>query len=230
MNIAIILSGGQGCRMDMDIPKQYIEVDGRPIIAWCLETFVKHRAIDALIIVLDPQWQTFVASLPVLSGPDKPIYYAHSGDTRQQSIYNGLKRAEECGTVDEDIVIIHDAARPSVSIRVIDDVLNACSGCDGAIAVLPVADTIYMSTDGLYLSGLLPRDMLFAGQTPEAFRFKKYLRVHETLPQEDWRTMKGGLEIAYRGGLIIKFVQGAESNFKLTVPDDLERFSRSLCP
>lgn len=230
MNIAIILSGGQGCRMGADVPKQYIEIDGRPVIAWCLETFVKHSAIDALIIVLDPQWQTFVSSLPVLSGFDKPIYYAHSGDTRQQSIYNGLKRAKECGTADEDVVIIHDAARPSVSVRVIDDVIRTCSICDGAIPVLQVTDTVYLCSDGVSLSGLLSRDTLFAGQTPEAFRFGKYLRIHESLPQEDWRTLKGSSEIAYRGGLKIRLVSGDKSNFKLTDPDDLKRFAITLQP
>ena len=114
MNIAIILSGGQGCRMGADVPKQYIEIGGKPVIAWCRETFVKQSAIDALIIVLDLQWQTFVASLPVLAGSGKPVWYAPSGRTRQQSIYNGLKRAKECGASDEDIVVIHDGVRPLV--------------------------------------------------------------------------------------------------------------------
>lgn len=98
--------------MGTDVPKQYIEIGGKPVIAWCLETFVKHSAIDALIIVLDLQWQTFVASLPVLSGSIKPIYYAYSGDTRQQSIYNGLKRAKE------PRMRISCAARPCVRVSV----------------------------------------------------------------------------------------------------------------
>ena len=226
MNIAIILSGGQGCRMDMDIPKQYIEIDGSPIIAWCLETFVKHRAIDALIIVLDPQWQTFVASLPVLTDSGKPIWYAPSGDTRQQSIYNGLKRAKECGASDEDIVVIHDGVRPLVDEEMICGVLDGCRDFDGAIASVAVKDNIYVACTEKRgeINDALWRRALFTGQTPEAYRFGKYLEIHERTSDKEIAVVTGGAEFAFRHGLKVTLTEGKDRNLKLTVPDDLEIF------
>ena len=227
-NIAIILSGGVGSRMGSEIPKQYIEIGGKPVIAYCLEQFANHRRIDAVIIALAAEWRSFVSDLLVVKTMRQPLYFANQGETRQYSIYNALKCAKEQGYNDEDIVIIHDAARPSVSGRLIDACLDACAEYDGALPVVPVKDTMYQSLDGLTISSLLPRETLYAGQAPEAFRLGKYWAAHQALPHEAMMQIRGSSEIAYRQGLSIKLVAGEESNYKITVPEDLERFRLSI--
>lgn len=226
-NIAIILSGGVGSRMGSEIPKQYIEIGGKPVIAYCLEQFANHRRINAVIIGVAEEWRSYVEKTVRNLHIPKPVYYAIAGTVRQESIYKALQVAK-AHFADDDVVIIHDAARPSVSGRLIDACLDACTEYDGALPVLPVKDTLYQSVDGSTISSLLPRETLYAGQAPEAFRMGKYWEAHQALPYEAMMQIHGSSEIAYRQGLTIKLVAGEESNYKITVPEDLERFRLSI--
>lgn len=226
MNIAIILAGGIGHRMGQGIPKQYIMVGDRPVIAYCIERFAGSGMIDTFILAMDERWKEFVN--PYVDGLNIPVWYSEPGETRQLTIYNALRCARERGADDEDIVIIHDAVRPNVSIHLIGVCLETCEKYDGAMPVLPVKDTIYQSVDGTSISSLLPRESLYAGQSPEAFRLGKYRKAHEALPYEEMLQVRGSSEIAFRKGMAIKLVPGEESNWKITVPEDMERFKLSL--
>lgn len=228
MNIAVILSGGLGTRMGTDIPKQYIMVAGKPVIIYCIEQFVKSSSIDSFIISLDEQWRKMVEEHLSRLDIQCPVFYSHPGETRQYTIYQALKCAIVNGFKDDDIVIIHDAARPLVSDRLINDCINTCLECDGVLPVLPMKDTVYSSEDGVRLSSLLNRNKLFAGQAPEAFQLGKYWKAHEVMPDHEILTVNGSTEIAYKVGLNIKLIPGDEMNFKITTPMDLERFKRIL--
>jgi 2-C-methyl-D-erythritol 4-phosphate cytidylyltransferase len=227
MNIAIILAGGSGLRMGSEIPKQYIEIDGQSIIGYCLAKFLIHPRIDAVIIGVAEEWRPYVENCVRDLRNLKPVYYASAGATRQETIYKALQ-VVTARFSDEDIVIIHDAVRPNVSTHLIGVCLDTCGEYDGAMPVLPVKDTMYQSVDGLTISSLLPRETLYAGQSPEAFRLGKYRKAHEALPYEVMLQVRGSSEIAYRQGLSIKLVAGEESNYKITVPEDLERFRLSI--
>lgn len=222
-NIAIILSGGIGNRMGSEIPKQYIEINGRSVVGYCLERFITHRRIDAVIVGVAEAWRPYVEKTVLGLLSPKPVYYASAGSVRQETIYKALQVAKSC-FADDDVVIIHDAARPNVSARLIDVCLDACAEYDGAMPVLPVKDTMYQSMDGVTISSLLPRETLYAGQAPEAFRLGRYWAAHQALPYETMLQTRGSSELAYRQGLTIKLVAGEESNYKITVPEDLERF------
>lgn len=224
MNIAIILSGGVGSRMGSDIPKQYIEVNGEPIISYCLQTFLNIPTVDTIVIVVAEEWKSFVRRVVDAMKPQKEVYYANPGETRQYSIFNALSVVEKIGGGEDDIVIIHDAARPLVSQVLIQSCLEGCKDADGVLPVIPVKDTIYRSTDKKQITSLLNRSELFAGQAPEAFRFGKYLKLHQGMAREDLLKINGSTEIAYKGGLNIKLVPGDEVNFKITTPEDLSNF------
>ena len=170
MTYAIILSGGIGSRMESDIPKQYIEVNGKPIFIFCLQTFLNVQAIDAIVIGVAKEWKSFVERTVEALKPQKKIFYAVPGETRQYSIFNALKVVKEIGGKDDDLVIIHDAARPLVSKELIQRCLDGCKETDGVLPVIPVKDTIYQSTDKIHVTNLLNRSELFAGQAPEVFR------------------------------------------------------------
>lgn len=224
MNIAIILSGGVGSRMGSDLPKQYMSVDSKPVIYYCLKTFLEVKEINVLIIVVADEWRIFVEDTINKLNPIIPFFYAQPGETRQFSIYSGLKKAFTNGAVDNDVVIIHDAARPMVSPQLIYACLEGCKIADGVLPVIPVKDTLYQSKDGYSISNLLNRTELYAGQAPEAFLFGKYLSLHETMPREELMKINGSTEIAYKGGLKIKLIKGDEMNFKITTPEDLSNF------
>ncbi len=229
MKTLIQLSGGVGSRMGLNIPKQYVLVNGRPIISYSLETFMKNPNIDNVVIVADESWVEFINNDYEKLAIKKPLYFAKAGKTRQHSIYNALKRIKELSLCsDDDVIVIHDAARPLVC----DDIINACivelDGYDGVLPVIPVKDTIYLSKDGVNISSLLTRSELFGGQAPESFRFGQYYAIHNVMTDDEIARINGSTEIAYKAGLNVRLVKGSEMNFKITTSEDLANFENIL--
>lgn len=225
MNAAIVLSGGVGTRLGANIPKQYIEIEGKSILEYSLDNFFKSPNIQIIVIVVSPQWSEYVMKFaPQGNYKSKTIIYAHPGETRQLSIFNGMKELLECG-ININRVIIHDGARPSVSLDLIERCLNACDGdFEGAMPVLPVKDTTYFSKDGKIIDSLLDRNSLYAGQAPEAFVFKPYFDAHLNLSPEELFQINGSSELAYLSGMNIRLIKGEPNNYKITDASDLERF------
>lgn len=223
MNIALILAGGIGSRLEADIPKQYIEIAGKPVISYCLETFESCRSIDVIQIVADEKWHALIKgnNLSKLKGFSTP------GETRQLSILNGLEDVRSFAK-DEDIVIVHDAARPLVSAKTVEEIVAAAQMHDGAMPVLPMKDTVYYSGNGTAVSSLLDRKCVFAGQAPEGFVFGKYYQANKTLNREELLKINGSTEPAILAGLDIALVPGDEQNFKITTKEDLHRFEEII--
>lgn len=228
MNIAIVLAGGTGTRLGGDIPKQYIEVAGKPIISYCLDKFEKHTLIDNIVIVASEMWQNYILSWISKEGLNKFSGFAPAGSSRQHSIVNGMLKAQSIGATASDNIIIHDAARPNVSERIISQCMDKLSEYDGAMPVLPVKDTIYLSENGENITSLLNRDQLYAGQAPESFKYGKYLEIHNGMTEEDLSKVRGSSEIAYRHGLKICMIPGDECNYKITTKEDLNKFVREM--
>lgn len=219
MNIAIVLSGGTGTRLGAEIPKQYIKVKDKMIISYCLDVLEKCPLIDAIQIVADESWHKEILEY----GMKKLIDFSKPGENRQLSIYNALRDIDK--VVNEDVtIIIHDAARPFVSEEMIANLLKACEEHDGALPVLPMKDTVYMSDDGKGITSLLNRSQIFAGQAPEAFHFAKYCEANEKLIPNDILKINGSTEPAIMVGMDIAMIPGDEKNFKITTAEDLERF------
>lgn len=232
MNIALVLSGGTGSRLGADIPKQYLEVNKKPIIAYCLETLSKSPDIDGIQIVADTAWQ---AQIQVWLGASDPggkfRGFSLPGKTRQLSIYNGLESIRQYAS-DTDAVLIHDAARPLLS----QDLIHRCfiamqnSTAEGGLAthgvmpVLPMKDTVYCSEDGKHISKLLDRKTIFAGQAPEVFPIGPYWDANVRLLPEEILAINGSTEPAILAGLDMVMIPGEEQNFKITTTADLERF------
>ena len=225
MNFAIILSGGIGSRMRKDgFPKQYIEVEGKPILVYTLEKFQKNDSIDKIIIVAENVWQDKIHEWIQKYQLDKCVDTAPAGKSRQESIYHGLKKCISDQTNEGDIVIIHDGVRPLLSDDLIANCIREAEKHDGCMPVLQVTDTVYQSRDGKKISALLERDFLYAGQAPEALKLKKYYELNSTMTAEQFGEIHGSSEIAYKNGLDIALIPGEDFNFKLTTPADLTRF------
>lgn len=221
MNYAIILSGGVGSRTGLEIPKQYYRIGEKPIIQYVLETMEKHNMIDGYVVVAAETWQPFVAE--IIGKSSKFLRFAEPGKNRQLSIYSGLLALKEVAE-EEDLVLVQDAARANTSRELIDRCLKLEAKADGAMPVLPMKDTVYLSRDGKSVDELLVREQIFAGQAPETFRFGKYLKANEVLLPEAIMLINGSTEPAIKAGMKINLIEGEESNFKITTQADLERF------
>lgn len=227
MNIGLILAGGVGTRMGADRPKQYLIAGGKPIIAYALKIFDMHEEIQRIVLVADDAWRDYIEEWIEKEEIQKPVNFAQPGRTRQHSIYNGLKCCADFALAN-DVVIVHDAARPLVSNQIISDCIAGALEKGGSMPVVPVKDTVYRSVDGNVITNLLTRSEIFAGQAPEGFLFGKYYDLHNSVSDEEIGTTNGSSEIAFRHGIEIKLVQGSERNFKITGPEDLERFEQIL--
>ena len=239
MNIALILSGGSGLRVGSSIPKQYIEVAGKPIITYCIKALAGHRAVDAVWVVAEEDWQGKILSWLKMYGLEGSIKgFSLPGENRQLSILNGLEDVSTWAHGD-DVVMIHDAARPCLSEQMIGDCFSSIKGHDGVLPVLPMKDTVYLSEDGKGISSLLDRQKVFAGQAPEAFVLGKYLEANRQLlskevvledgtKQAAILSINGSTEPAILAGLDVVMIPGDEKNFKITTREDLERFRKLI--
>ena len=195
-NIALVLAGGSGSRLGTEVPKQYLEVGGKHIIGYCLETFVRHTEIDGIWVVAQEEWRDLIREY----AGDKLLGFSVPGITRQLSIWNGMKGIrgyfktlsekdsilpyDKIGSVTKKLtILIHDAARPLVSAETISACLQGCREHDGVMPALPVKDTVYYGTAGR-IESLLDRSKVIAGQAPEAFRFEKYYEANLALMPE----------------------------------------------
>lgn len=225
MTAAILLSGGTGTRAGLKIPKQYIEVNGRMILSYSLQTILSCERISRIQIVAAEQWRGRIrVEMSRLSDNGQTVEYAFSdpGETRQISAYHALLDLRAVLSRD-DYVLIHDAARPFMSEDLLNRTLSAAVGHDGAIPVLPVTDTMYRSRDGKTLNGCLPRGEIYAGQAPEAFRFGPYLEANEALLPDRIRGINGSTEPALMAGLDMAILPGEPGNFKVTIAEDMDR-------
>lgn len=224
MNIALVLSGGTGTRLGTDIPKQYLEVCGKPILIYCLESLCTSPYIDGVQIVAAPEWQETIREwLEVYHLMEKCKGFSQPGENRQLSIVSGLNSIREYAS-DDALVLIHDAARPNLQKELIDNCFEAIEGYDGVLPVLPMKDTVYLSEDGKQITSLLKRSQVYAGQAPELFRLGSYYRANEALLPDKILAINGSTEPAVLAGLNVAVIPGDEGNFKITTPADLERF------
>lgn len=226
MTVALILSGGTGARLGSDIPKQYIAVNDRPVISYCIERLSRHDEIHAIQIVAAQEWQNQIKKwLETYDVCRKFQGFSFPGENRQLSIYHGLEDIRKYAA-DSDSVLIHDAARPLLSEKMITDCVGAMEGHDGVMPVLPMKDTVYRSVDGKTVSALLERSEIYAGQAPEAFRIGLYYEANKKLFPDVIREINGSTEPAVMAGMHIAMIPGDEGNLKITTPSDLERFRR----
>jgi len=222
MNIAIILSGGTGNRVGIEVPKQYLNVNGQAVIKYCMDTIFSCNDIDFVHVVADKKWYDVILESINPYYKDKFKGFSLPGYNRQLSIFNALCDIEKYASL-EDKLIIHDAARPFVKKDTITELLNALNDFDGAIPVLPMKDTVYLVGDGR-IESLLNRDSVKAGQAPEGFLFGKYIEANRKLIPDKINYINGSSEVAFLAGMSVKCIDGDEGNYKITTKEDLTRW------
>jgi 2-C-methyl-D-erythritol 4-phosphate cytidylyltransferase/2-C-methyl-D-erythritol 2,4-cyclodiphosphate synthase len=214
---AVIVAGGKGTRAGSLMPKQFQLLAGKPVLRWSVEALQAHEAISTLCLVMPDN----VPLDDLVSGlRQKPILKAIGGQTRSESVLNGLKAIS--ASSDEDIVLIHDAARPGLSHEVIDRLIDALSRADASAPALPVVDAVKReSAEGLKS---VDRTSLFRIQTPQAFRLSsiKHALSNSSIDHVD------DLAAIESVGCSIELVPGEEQLSKITYPEDFSRIRRLM--
>lgn len=236
MNYAILLSGGKGTRIGSDMPKQYLRSGSFMMVTWALKALLECESVDSVFVVAEPEWRERIEEDAADAGMDieKIGGYAVPGSNRQLSIVNGMKeiiqsvsddgRDDIASMNDGDTVLLHDAARPFVSVKLLNACYAALPGHGGVMPALPMKDTVYLSEDGEMVSELLDRKKIFAGQAPELFYFKPYYKANLVLLPDRIHRVNGASEPAVLAGMDVVMIPGEEGNFKVTTGADLERF------
>lgn len=228
MNMALVLSGGTGARMGLDIPKQYQAIGGKPVIVYTLEQFERLAEVEGVIVVAAHEWEFQILEWKTAYKLSKLRKIAPAGPDRQQSIRSGLIAAKRFMKEETGGVIVQDAARPLTSQDLLKRLIQALKEAPAVMPVLPITDTTYTSADGEWVSGLLDRKTLFAGQAPEAFHYWPYLRLYEETPIEILSSMSGSCQLPYSKGWKVKMVPGDPENLKITYAADLKTCERKL--
>jgi 2-C-methyl-D-erythritol 4-phosphate cytidylyltransferase len=217
MNVAIVVAAGKGTRLGADRPKQFLELDGLPVIVRTLRQFDLCREIDRVAVVLAADEIAGFQSLAQQLGLQKVSRVIAGGATRAQSVQRGLAVIDQA-----ELVAVHDGVRPFVTPAEIDRVMAAARVTGAAILVAPVADTIKEIEDDLVVR-TLPRAQLRRALTPQCFRFEILKRAYDQLAEVEAE----GIEVTddcllvERLGVEIAAIEGSARNIKITRVEDL---------
>lgn len=223
MNIALIIAGGSGNRMGQDIPKQFIHIDGAPIVIHTLMCFQRHPDIQEIAIVCLKGWETVVQSYANQFNINKLKYIFPGGDTGMESIHNGIYGLLEAGCDGDDLVLIHDAVRPLLSQDIISGNIATCKAFGYAITGIKCREAILESEDGFSTTTSIPRDTLIRTQTPQTFRLKNIISAHEEAKEKGIVNSVASCTLcAELGNRVMHIVPGSEKNIKVTTVEDLE--------
>jgi len=229
MNAAIIIAGGVGSRMGLDIPKQFVHIYGKPVIIYTLEGFQRHPEIDAIEVVCLAGWEDTLRGYARQYGITKLKWVTTGGASGQESIRNGVYNLEGA-LKDDDIAIIHDGIRPMVDSSVLSDVLRVCRLHGNGVTSTPYNDQIFRITDDYSTREYIPRETLRKVATPQAYRYGLLLEAYR-------RAFAEGIGItgsAYTNTMMVDlghtlyFAAGSDKNIKLTSKDDLALFKAYL--
>ena len=220
MNVAIILAAGNGTRLSNNIKKQFIKIHDKQLFLFCFDSFCSSN-IDKILIVSSKEDINYVRSL--VSSNEKFLDVIAGGETRQQSVKNALNYLKGI-LADDDVILIHDAARPLIKVPLINEVINKTIEYDCCSLILPIKDTIISLSNNNYES-TLERDKLASVQTPQGFKFKiiyeAHLKAIHSSATDDAQLVKNL-------GLNIHLIKGDEQNFKITTNEDLNYFEYIL--
>ena len=216
--VALIVAAGRGQRFGGSLPKQYASLAGVPLLRHTLRAFAEHPGIARVRAVIHPDDRDLYDAAAAGLDLEEPV---SGGASRQESVLRGL---ESLAGEAPERVLIHDGARPFVSEAIIDRVVAALDGNAGAIAALPVVDTLKQGQEGV-IQGTQDRAGLWGAQTPQGFRYNEILAAHRTAAGEE---LTDDAAVAERAGLAVALVDGSRENIKVTSQDDLKTAERWL--
>ena len=235
MNIAVILAGGTGSRMGSSVPKQFMQLQGRAVIEYPIDTFDRHDAIDEVAVVVHPDWRGEMEAIVARNSWKKLTRLIDGGSERYMSTLNAVMAYIDYP--DDTNLLLHDAARPWVSGEVVDRVVAALAWHEAVGVAVPSTDTVWevhpdMSADMTGMQMGIPRlvariperRLMWRAQTPQAFRLPLIRDAYQRALQDPQfaATDDCGVVRRYMSGVKIAVVEGEEQNRKITFVEDFK--------
>lgn len=223
MNGVVIVAAGTGSRMNMGINKQFIELEGKEIIAYTIEKFYNNSNIEDIVVVVKEDESEFFKKEILDKYNFKNVKIAYGGKERQDSVYNGLKLLDEkC-----DVVLIHDGARPFVSDKIIDKSIEEAKEHKAIVVGVPVKDTIKVIDNDKNIVDTPNRSVLWAVQTPQTFDYNILIDAYKDAFKNKFYGTDDAM-LVERIGYKVKMLEGSYNNIKITTQEDLNIGSQIL--
>lgn len=219
-----ILAGGQGTRMgNVPMPKQFLQLNEKPIIIHTIEKFILNNEISQIILATPKEWVNYTNDTLRNFKIDLPhVKVVPGGSDRNESIMSIVNYIEEENGVNEDdILITHDAVRPFLTHRIIQDNIDMGLKYAAVDTVIRAIDTIVESEDGEFIKDIPQRDFMYQGQTPQTFNIRKLQEIYNSLTNEEKEILTDACKIFSLKGERVKLVEGEIFNLKITTPYDL---------
>ena len=214
-NYAIILSSGKGTRYSSKIPKQFVKIAGKTIFEHSIEAFQNSKYIDAIIVVITPEYRDYAEEILSNNKYNKVISLLNGGEIRKESSYIGVNFIKD----DEANVLIHDCARPLVTQRIIKDCVIALDKYDAVNVAIPSTDTVITVKDN-FIESIPERETIMQSQTPQCFKLSLIKKAHELSKNDKNFTDDCGLVVKYKLSNIY-IIKGDTENIKITYSSDL---------
>ncbi len=221
-----ILAGGIGSRMgNTTMPKQFLKLGTKSIIMHTIDQFLCSSNIDVIIVAIPNQWKSHMESLIEKEYANvKNLVVISGGNTRNETIVNVCNYINNTyETSVNDILVTHDAVRPFVTQRIIEDNVNALTSGEAEVVdtVVSAIDTIVESTDGSFISNIPNRDIMYQGQTPQSFKINSFLDLYLSLNDQEKEILSDAAKVFVMKGKKVKLVMGEHYNMKITTAFDL---------
>jgi 2-C-methyl-D-erythritol 4-phosphate cytidylyltransferase len=219
---AIIPAAGTGKRSGYSIPKQYLKFNNKELIVYTLEVFQKNKLVDQIIVAAHPDYLALLEKIKKKYKLTKISKIVKGGKERQDSVFNALN---EIDADKNDLVAVHDAARPLLPQKILTDAVNIAHKKGNALVCIKAKDTLIKGTD--IVESYIDREEVFYVQTPQVFRYKDLMRAMEAGYAADFYATDESMLIKNLG-LKINIVEGSLSNFKVTTTDDIDFLRKIL--
>jgi len=224
MNFAGILAGGQGTRLGKtEMPKQFLMLGEKPILVHTVEQFIVSSNIDYIIIAVPDKWINYTNDIINKYCKNNRIKVIQGGANRNETVMNVCNYIKNNFEISkEDIILTHDAVRPFITQRIINDNIEKCKEYGATDTVIPATDTIVESRDELTISDIPIRNIMYQGQTPQSFRILDLINISNTLREDEKNVLTDACKIYILRGKKVGLVKGELYNMKITTIYDLK--------
>ncbi len=219
-----VLAGGSGTRMNSPLPKQFMMLGNAPVFIHTLRTLLKNTKIKEIWLGSNGDWLELAKEqIATYLGNNEKIKVCEGGSDREGTLLNIMAALSANNKItDNDVILIHDAVRPFLTTRIIDDVICEMEFCDACNTVVPINDTVSRVSPENIVLDIPNRSELFAGQSPQGFRINKLLNAFNSLDADTRKILTDTTKVCFVNGIEVHTVRGEFYNFKITTPYDLE--------
>lgn len=224
MVYAIIMAGGMGTRMGAAVPKQFLMLEGKPVLAHTIDRFIRSSETDEIVVMCPESEDAAARKLIAERFPNETrIHLVHGGASRGETLLLGIDFIKKNFAVDADTIILtHDGVRPIVSQRIIHDNIVCAAKYGACNTAVAVTDTLTVSRSGEFAEETPDRSIYYRCQTPQSFTLGCFEKAIEGRSRKELAGMTDACSIFTRAGLRVKLVEGDEHNIKITKPGDIE--------